>query len=152
MGHAWYGHLDVKALMRIFCLSTFFIGLFMSVFSPASQAALEAHEVLADRQREERARRLGDTLRCPVCGGQSINDSDAGDAQTIRQQIRERLLSGETDESITQALIDHYGEGVLLTPRFSSQHAGLWLFPLILFASCLIVLMKRQKQHKQEKR
>jgi len=91
-----------------------------------------ADKQIADPAKEIEARRLMETLRCLVCQGQSIADSDAEMAGDMRALVRQRIVAGETPGEVRQWLIQRYGDYVTYDPPLSPMTAPLWLAPLIL--------------------
>jgi len=91
-----------------------------------------ANRQIPDPAKEANARRLMETLRCLVCQGQSIADSDAEMAGDMRALVRQRLIAGETPRQVRQWLVQRYGEYVTYAPPLSPMTAPLWLAPLIL--------------------
>ena len=91
-----------------------------------------ANMQIADPVKEAEARRLMETLRCLVCQGQSIADSDAEMAGDMRALVRQRIVAGETPGEVRQWLIQRYGDYVTYDPPLSPVTAPLWLAPLIL--------------------
>ncbi|MCU0729203.1 MAG: cytochrome c-type biogenesis protein CcmH [Sphingopyxis sp.] len=89
-----------------------------------------AYQQLDDPALEERARVLMHELRCLVCQGQSIADSDAPLAGDMRSQVRERLLAGESPDAIRNWLIARYGAWVTYDPPLSAGTAILFVAPL----------------------
>ena len=98
------------------------------VLPPADYANIQ----LRDPAKEARARDLMGTLRCLVCQGQSIADSDAEMAGDMRSLVRRRILAGESPEAIRDSLISSYGDYVSYDPPFNWLTGPLWLMPLIL--------------------
>jgi cytochrome c-type biogenesis protein CcmH len=94
---------------------------------PTSLLAVEPGEILADPALEARAREISEGLRCPVCRNESIDESHAEVARDIRLMVRERLVAGDTDEEIMQAVVARYGEYVLLRPTLDGANLVLWL-------------------------
>lgn len=90
-----------------------------------------AYRQLDDPAMEARARDLMHELRCLVCQGQSIADSDAPLAGDMRSQVREKLLAGESPEAIRDWLVSRYGNWVTYEPPFGTDTALLYLAPLI---------------------
>lgn len=86
---------------------------------------------LADPAREREAKALMDTIRCVVCQGQSIADSNANIAYDMRALIRERIAAGEKPEDIRRWLISRYGDWVSFQPALSARSAPLWIVPLL---------------------
>ena len=91
-----------------------------------------ANTQLKDPQQEAKARDLMYTLRCLVCQGQSIADSDAEMAGDMRALVRQRISQGESPESVRRWLIARYGDYVTYDPPFSWITAPLWLAPLVM--------------------
>lgn len=90
-----------------------------------------AYRQLDDPRLEARARALMQELRCLVCQGQSIADSDAPMAGDMRSQVRERIAAGQSPESIRTWLVERYGAWVTYDPPFGASTAILWLLPLV---------------------
>jgi cytochrome c-type biogenesis protein CcmH len=90
-----------------------------------------AYRQLDDPAMEARARDLMHELRCLVCQGQSIADSDAPLAGDMRSQVREKLLAGESPEDIRDWLIARYGNWVTYEPPFGADTALLYIAPLL---------------------
>ena len=90
-------------------------------------AAVQPDEILDDPTLEARARTLSEGLRCPVCRNESIDESNADISRDLRLLLRERLVTGDTDEEAVQFLVDRYGAYILLNPRASGANILLWL-------------------------
>ena len=126
--------------MRLFLILLAFLA------SPAF--AVQPDEMLDDPALEARARAITITLRCPVCQGESIDDSNAPISRDLRLLVRERLLAGDSDAQAVDYIIARYGEFVLFKPRTTGSGLALWLAgPLMLLAGAGIaygVLRRRQ--------
>lgn len=129
--------------MRVFAA----ILVILLALAPAAAASRYNDVQLADPQQERAAKDLMATIRCVVCQGQSISDSNADLAGDMRGLIRERIAAGETPEAIRAWLIDHYGDWVSFEPRFSGVSAPLWLIPAIalVFGALLARQLFRKK-------
>lgn len=90
-----------------------------------------AYQQLNDPAKEARAKALMDTLRCLVCQGQSIADSDAPLAGDMRHEVRSKIAAGESPGEIRKWLVARYGNWVTYDPPFDTATALLWLGPLI---------------------
>lgn len=97
-------------------------------------AAELADTQLADPAQEAKAVALMETLRCIVCQGQSIADSDAEMAGDMRALVRERIQKGEEPEDIRRWMIERYGQWVSYKPVLSGETAPLWIAPILLLA------------------
>jgi cytochrome c-type biogenesis protein CcmH len=95
-------------------------------------AAPLANVQLTDVRQEQQARALMETIRCLVCQGQSIADSDAEMAGDMRSLIRERIQKGERPEAIRSWLIQRYGDWVTYEPPLSVTTIFLWGLPVLL--------------------
>ncbi|MEG8042763.1 cytochrome c-type biogenesis protein CcmH [Sphingomonas faeni] len=93
-----------------------------------------ANVQLADPAKEASARALMETLRCLVCQGQSIADSDADMAADMRALVRERIERGEKPASIRDWLVSRYGDYVTYDPPLSGLTWPLWFAPVLLLA------------------
>ena len=98
----------------------------------ASAPAVTPDEVLQDPRLEARAREISQGLRCVVCQNQSIDDSNAPLAHDLRVLLRERLLSGDTDEQASDYIVARYGNFVLLRPPIQLNTLVLWVGPALL--------------------
>lgn len=76
------------------------------------------------------------TIRCLVCEGQSINESDTEFAINLKEQIKIKTNSGMSIKEINRELVEIYGEQISFNP--SKNHFLLWLMPLM---SVLVILM-----------
>lgn len=89
--------------------------------------AVQPDEILADPALEARARAISRDLRCPVCQGETIDDSNAPISRDLRLAVRERLVAGDDDAAVIDYVVDRYGEFVLFKPRASGSSLILWL-------------------------
>ena len=78
-------------------------------------------------------------LRCLVCQGQSIADSDADMAGDMRALVRGRIAAGEQPKAVHAWLIARYGDYVSYDPPWSLTTAPLWIAPLALLAIGLVI-------------
>ncbi|WP_353204540.1 cytochrome c-type biogenesis protein, partial [Sphingomonas sp.] len=86
-------------------------------------AAPLANVQLKDSSKEAQAQALMLTLRCVVCQGQSIADSNAEMAGDMRSLVRARIAAGESPQAIRSWLIARYGDYVSYDPPFSATTA-----------------------------
>ena len=109
-------------------------------------AAVQPGEMLADPVLEARARDLSAGLRCPVCRNESIDESNAPVARDLRLMVRERLLAGDSDAQVIAAVVDRFGEFILLKPVASGANLILWLAPAGLLLVGLAVGLAAQRR------
>jgi len=104
-----------------------------SLLPPARYANVQ----LPDPRQERQAKALMETIRCLVCQGQSIADSNAEMAGDMRSLIRERIQAGESPETIRAWLVSRYGEWVTYTPELEPATWPLWAAPALLLVGGL---------------
>lgn len=112
------------ALSRALALGLSLAGLSLSA-PPA--LAVQPDEILPDPALEARARAISRDLRCPVCQGEAIDDSNAPISRDLRLLVRERLVAGDSDDEVVDYIVARYGEFVLFNPRASGSGLILWL-------------------------
>lgn len=86
-------------------------------------------------------------LRCLVCQGQSIADSNSDFAQTIKLVIEDQIKEGKSEKEIYKFLISKYGDWVVFKPLFNKTNFLLWFLPylfLILGAMTIFFLIKKR--------
>ena len=118
------------------CFALLCLSLCMSVAS-----AKEAAPAASDPVLEARMLKITAELRCLVCQNQTIADSHADLAIDLRQQVRELLQKGMTDQQITDYMTDRYGDFVLYRPPFKSTTVLLWAGPGVMLVGGLLVLV-----------
>jgi cytochrome c-type biogenesis protein CcmH len=94
-----------------------------------------ANTQLRDPAQEARARTLMDSLRCLVCQGSSIADSNAEMAGDMRALVRSRIAQGDRPEVVRRWLIERYGDYVSYDPPLDAVTWPLWLAPLALLGA-----------------
>ena len=102
-----------------------------------------AYRQLDNARQEAAAQALMETLRCLQCQGQSIADSDAPIAGSMRSLVRERIAAGEKPEAIRAWLIERYGDYVSYAPRITALTWPLFALPLALVALAAFLLRNR---------
>jgi cytochrome c-type biogenesis protein CcmH len=90
-----------------------------------------AYKQLDDPAQEAKAKALMDELRCLVCQGQSIADSDAPLAGDMRHEVRSKIAAGESPDAIREWLIARYGNWVTYNPPLDAATALLWVGPIL---------------------
>ena len=102
-----------------------------------------ANEQLPDPRQETQAKALMEEIRCLVCQGQSVADSDADLAGDMRHLIRSRIAAGEKPSAIRAWLIQRYGDWVTYRPTSEPVNWPLWLAPIVLLGLGFLLLRKR---------
>lgn len=114
----------------------------LCVASPAASRLAPpplADHALDDPAAEAQAAALMAQIRCLVCEGQSIADSDAAMAADLRAIVRARIAAGEAPEDVRAWLVARYGREVSYRPPLAPGTALLWAAPLLLLGGGLLV-------------
>lgn len=104
-----------------------------------------AEETLTNPAQEKRAQHLFTQLRCMVCQGQNIADSNAPLAADMRHIIREKINEGVSEKAITEFLVARYGEVILMQPRLHTTTYALWFGPLLFLLVGGIIIFRYAK-------
>ena len=88
-------------------------------------------------------------IRCLICQGQSVGDSNSEFAQTIKLVVRDQIDEGKSEKEIYRFLIDKYGEWIVFKPPLNSSNIALWFLPYLvfIFGGIFIFLILRKKKH-----
>ena len=88
-------------------------------------------------------------LRCLVCQGQSIADSNSDFAATIKLVVQDQFNEGKTEDEIYEFLTSKYGEWIVYQPTFSKNNFLLWALPyaVLIFGAVIIFLLVRKTKH-----
>lgn len=113
------------------------MSLMLSLALVAGVPADLGYTQIPDAQKEAQAAELMAELRCLVCQGQSIHDSDVDMAADMRRIVRQKIAAGETPGAVRAWLIERYGSYVTYDPPFGWLTAPLWLAPLLLLGAGL---------------
>jgi len=107
-----------------------------------------AYRQLPEPKQEAKAEALMEELRCLVCQGQSIADSDAELAGDMRDLVRRRIAAGERPEAIRAWLIERYGDWISYRPTAEPIAWPLWAAPIVLlvFGGAMVMRRIRRKQ------
>jgi cytochrome c-type biogenesis protein CcmH len=107
-----------------------------------------AYRQLPDPKQEARAQALMEELRCLVCQGQSIADSDADLAGDMRDLVRRRIAAGERPDDIRAWLIERYGDWISYRPTAEPIAWPLWSAPFILLIFGGVIVAGRVKRRR----
>ena len=81
-------------------------------------------------------------LRCLICQGQSIYDSDSEFANSLKFLVEKKLNEGFTEKQIYDFLKNKYGEWILYDPKFAKNTYFLWLIPILIFVVGGVIIFK----------
>ena len=114
------------------------LGLMLSIAARANEPARPtavtpptAQPLFADVAIEARLTTLSRELRCVVCQNEALSDSPAELASSMRQEIRDLMKAGKTDQEVIDFLVARYGDFVLFRPPFKPVTYLLWVGPFV---------------------
>ena len=113
-----------------------------------SARADEAQPLAEDPVLEKRVMALAEDLRCLVCQNETLAGSHAPLAVDLRQQIREQMKAGRSDEEIIAYMTDRYGDFVLFRPPVKATTYLLWFGPFLLLIAGIIVQLLYLKKRR----
>jgi cytochrome c-type biogenesis protein CcmH len=97
-----------------------------------------------------RFRQLGQELRCLVCQGQSIADSNSELAEDLKAEVHRMILEGRSDQEITEFMVARYGDFVLFKPPVRASTYLLWFGPFVLLLIGALVVFAITRQRRPE--
>jgi len=116
---------------------------------PIAAMAIDTELAFQDPVMQARYEKLGRELRCLVCQNQTVADSNAGLAKDLRQQVKELLEQGKSDQEILDYMVARYGNFVRFTPPVNNQTIFLWAAPAVMVLGGLIfavTIIRRRSQ------
>ena len=96
----------------------------------------------SNAQNEDLQSKITKNLRCLVCQGQSVYDSDSEFANSLKLLVEQKLKDGQNENQIYDYLKDKYGEWILYDPELNKNTYFLWLLPLIAFILGGVIILK----------
>jgi len=119
-----------------------FLRLFFIIFLIVSPNQIKADD-------ENLKNKITKNLRCLICQGQSVYDSDSEFANSLKIVINKKLNEGLSEQDIYDYFEDKYGEWILYDPLFNKNTYFLWILPLFMFLiGGLIIFKKLIKKYK----
>ncbi len=121
----------------------------MAAWNAAPATATEAKPVSEDPALEQRVMQIANELRCLVCQNQTIADSHAELAVDLRNQVRDQLKQGKSEQEILDYMVQRYGDFVRYRPPVKMQTLVLWVGPFLLLAGGLFALLRFLRRRRQ---
>lgn len=119
----------------------------------AGAGAKEAVPMAEDPLLEARVMAVAEELRCLVCQNQTIADSHADLAIDLKNQVREMLVAGKSEQEIIDYMVQRYGDFVRYRPPVNPSTYLLWFGPFALFilgGGVLIYNLRRRRQQVED--
>ena len=92
---------------------------------------------------EEQTINITKNLRCLICQGQTIHESNSDFAESMKKYIKSELENGKTNDEVFSSLIEKYGQWIVYDPGISRNTLLLWSLPLLLFLIGGVIIAKK---------
>ena len=92
---------------------------------------------------EQQTINITKNLRCLICQGQTIHESNSDFAESMKKYIKSELENGKTNEEIFSSLVKKYGQWIVYDPGVSRNTLLLWSLPLLLFLIGGVIIAKK---------
>ena len=99
---------------------------------------------------EEQTINITKNLRCLICQGQTIHESNSDFAESMKKYIKSELENGKNKDEIFSSLVEKYGQWIVYDPGISKNTLLLWALPLLLFLIGGAIIAKRILKKKYE--
>ena len=93
--------------------------------------------------KEKRTNDITKNLKCLVCQGQSVYESNSDFAIDIKNFVKQEIVKNKTDEEIYEFLKDKYGQNIIFNPTFTLTNSALWIVPILFFVIGSILVFRR---------
>ena len=113
-----------------------FVHIFLIAIILLSSNFLKADDVKTENK-------IAKNLRCLICQGQSVYDSDSDFALSLKLMIKNKIKQGMSEEQIYSFLKMKYGEWILYDPVFNRNTYFLWLLPILIFLAGGAIIIKK---------
>jgi cytochrome c-type biogenesis protein CcmH len=91
----------------------------------------------------ELSAKISKNIRCLVCQGQSIYDSNSDFANSMKMVIDKKLKEGFTENEIYKYLKNQYGQWITYDPEFNNNTYILWILPLLIFLTGGVIILRK---------
>jgi cytochrome c-type biogenesis protein CcmH len=137
----------MRNFLLLACVALFTMFTLRTLVTPYARAAEPA---ATESALDKRVTALAQDLRCLVCQNQTIADSQAPLAIDLKNQVREKIAQGLSDDQIIDYMVQRYGDFVLYRPPVKAATLGLWFGPAALLILGLVVLFRYLARRRRE--
>ena len=102
----------------------------------------------AENSNNELLNKISKNIRCLICQGQSVYDSQSDFAVSMKLVIKKKLEEGSTESQIYEYLKNQYGEWITYDPELNKNTFFLWLFPIFIFVVGVWLIIRKIKFYK----
>jgi cytochrome c-type biogenesis protein CcmH len=117
--------------------------IFIILFLSISFSQLKADEI-----NNELKNKILKNIRCLICQGQSVYDSESDFASSIKIIVDKKINEGSSEDQIYHFLKEKYGDWIIYDPKLNKNTYILWLLPLLLFLVGGAIILKKLNNQK----
>ena len=100
-------------------------------------------QLKSDEKNDELKNKILKNIRCLICQGQSVYDSESDFASSIKLIVNKKIKNGMSEDQVYKFLRDKYGDWVIYDPKLNKNTYILWLLPLLLFFAGGAIMIKK---------
>jgi|TARA_B110000967_G_scaffold206652_1_gene253871 cytochrome c-type biogenesis protein CcmH len=100
-------------------------------------------QLKSDEKNDELKNKILKNVRCLICQGQSVYDSESDFASSIKLIVNKKINEGISEDQVYKFLREKYGDWVIYDPELNKNTYILWLLPLLLFLVGGAILAKK---------
>jgi cytochrome c-type biogenesis protein CcmH len=116
-----------------------------SVVDPVSVVGPPVGTPLSGDELNRRTNELSSIMRCPVCQALSVADSPTASALAMKEEVRDLLAAGFTEEQVLEYFEKSYGEFILLAPKRTGLNWLVWIAPFVVILVGFLIIAARRK-------
>tara|TARA_B110001452_G_scaffold168082_1_gene140462 strand:- start:778 stop:1146 length:369 start_codon:yes stop_codon:yes gene_type:complete len=105
-------------------------------------------QLQSEEKNDDLKNRILKNIRCLICQGQSVYDSESDFASSIKLIVNKKIHEGMSEDQVYKFLIEKYGNWIIYEPTLSKNTYILWLLPLLLFSLGGAIMIKKLKFRK----
>ena len=102
----------------------------------------------SSEKKNEVKNKISKNIRCLICQGQSVYDSQSDFAVSLQLLIEQKLDEGFTEDEIYKFLKNQYGQWIVYDPEFNKNTFILWILPILLFLTGGVIIVRKLKIQK----
>jgi cytochrome c-type biogenesis protein CcmH len=102
----------------------------------------------SSEKKSELKNKISKNIRCLICQGQSVYDSQSDFAVSLQLLIEQKLDEGFTEDEIYKFLKNQYGQWIVYDPEFNKNTFILWILPILLFLTGGVIIVRKLKIQK----
>lgn len=133
--------MNLKAILIMNFLTKISAIIFLAII-PLNTNALSPEKRLNEKD-EKRARQLFLEIRCPICQGQVIENSDSQFSKSMRQLVRQKISQGKSNKAIKEELVKEFGTQILTDVNPKNNGLILWLLPILFGTLIIFIFLKK---------